>query len=35
MKKNGIEKIQDQPLVKRALEMFDGKIKNFEEVRRK
>ncbi len=25
---NGIEKIQDQPIVKHALEIFDGKIKN-------
>lgn len=28
---NGIEKIQNQPIVRRALDMFDGKIKNLAE----
>ncbi|QMU56177.1 MAG: DNA polymerase III subunit gamma/tau [Candidatus Mycalebacterium zealandia] len=34
-KTNGIEKIQEQPLVKQALDMFDGKIKNLDERRAK
>ncbi len=32
---NGIEKIQDQPIVRQALDMFDGKIRNLAERRTK